>query len=64
MAREPSARDVVRAALDAAGLPADDAEVELLVAGHARMRECVEALDLPDAAAYEPADVFSARDRS
>jgi hypothetical protein len=53
-------RDLVRAALDAAGLDVPDAELEPLEGMYRTLREHALALDVPDAERYEPAVVFRA----
>jgi hypothetical protein len=59
-----SSSDTVRATLEASSIEVSPDELDLLTAAHGTMRRRVASLYLPEAEAFEPADVFSARDQA
>ena len=59
-----STSDTVGTTLEAAGITASPGELEMLTAARDTMRCRAASLYLPEAQAYEPADVFSARDQT
>jgi hypothetical protein len=59
-----STSDIVQTTLEAAGLEVTPEELELLTAARGSMRLRAASLSVPEAQAFEPADVFSARDQT
>lgn len=58
------ASEVVQGHLDRAGIAVTPQELELLTAAWHDMQQSIALLDIPEAELFEPADVFSARDRA
>ena len=58
-----SASEVVQCHLDRAGLVVAPHELELLTVAWHDMQQSIALIDTPESELFEPADVFSARDR-